>query len=281
MSDISALPPAVRSYVHAYAMRGRRLAALRGAGAGLALFAAWALLWCCVDRYAHLPQWARLVLLTVGGLASGLLVLRALRRWALFWRDTDWVEVAQRIERHNPRFGQRLVTVISRLIGRAEYRGSDEMLDELVYEVDREVAADRAFRLLPLRRALGPWAALAATLSVGAALWQVPGLELGRLAHRFLAPLDDVPPVTTTRLDVFPGDRDVQQSSPLQIDVEARKLGDGQVWLHISEDRESWWRAAMHPAGERLAGDRPAGGGRFTYTLASVDRDLHYYVSGG
>jgi hypothetical protein len=263
--------------VHGYAVRGRRLAALRGTGAGLALFAMWFLLWCGVDRYAHFPQWVRLVLLTGGSLASGLLVLRALRRWVLFWRDTDWVDVAECIERQNPRFGQRLATVISRFIGRAEYRGSDEMLEELVFELDREVSTDRAARLLPLRRALAPWAVLAAVVLATAVLWQVPGLELPRLAHRFLAPLDDVPPVTTTRLDVRPGDRDVQQSAPLQIDVEAQKLGDGQVWLNLSEDGESWWRAAMHPAGDRSE----SGDGRFTYTLASVDRDLHYYASGG
>src|SRR4051812_758919 len=164
MGDVSALPPAVRAYVYGYYVRGRRLALVRGAGRAAELFGAWMLAWCCLDRLLQLPPWARLILLAAGAAAAALVLGRPVGR--LLRRQADWVGVAEEIERDNPRFGQRLVTIISRLLGRPEHRGSDEILEHLVYEVNQEAAGENASRLLPLRGVAGPWvAALAVVLA--------------------------------------------------------------------------------------------------------------------
>ena len=201
MSSVSALPPAVRAYVQEFALRGRRLAVLRGRGGGGGLRRVGA---------ALLPgRPIRPVPAVVRGWrcsAAG----RSRRgrcssgRSSALRREDDWVNVAERIERQNPRFGQRLVTVTSRLLGRPEYRGSDEILEHLVYELDRQAAGENASRLLPVRSVVAAWCAVLLAALAAVALARVPDLNLPRLAHRFLVPLADVPPVTTTRLAVSP-----------------------------------------------------------------------------
>src|SRR4051794_28147586 len=113
MSDPSALPPAVRRYLHGFVVRGRRLAILRGAGLAVAAFVGIATIWCVADRYLQFDGWVRLIgLFSCAGLAA-LLLIRPIARVAR--QQTDWVKAAERIEEQDPRFGQRLVTVISRL----------------------------------------------------------------------------------------------------------------------------------------------------------------------
>jgi len=274
MSDLAALPPAVRSYVHGYVARGRRLALVRRAGVALTLLLVWAILCCAADRFIQLPAGLRLGALLAG--AAGVVAILAgpLRRW--FGGQADWIAVAEEIERQNPRFDQRLVTVTSRLLGRPEHRGSDEILEHLVYQVDREVSEQRAAALLPLRSAAAPWLALLLTLAAATGLCFVPGLGLPRLGARFAAPWAALPPVTTASLSVYPGDTDVPQSNLLQIDAEAQRVEGGQVWLSLSDDGTNWSRSAMTATSVGASGD-----GRYSFTVASVDRDLQYFVSGG
>jgi hypothetical protein len=274
MSDLSALPPAVRSYVQGYVARGRRLALVRRAGFALTVLLFWAILCCGVDRLIQLPAALRLAALLAGATAVIAIMTGPLRRW--LGEQPDWIAVAQEIERQNPRFDQRLVTVMSRLLGRPEHRGSDEILEHLVYQVDREVSEQRSATLLPLRSAAAPWLALLLTLAVAAGLCFVPGLRLPQLGARFAVPWAAIGPVTTANLTVFPGDLDVPQSNSLQIDAEALRIEGSQVWLSVSDDGTTWSRSAMSATSVGASGD-----GRYSFTLASVDRDLQYYVSGG
>ncbi len=274
MSDLASLPPAVRSYVHGYVVRGRRLALLRRLGFALSVLLVWAMLCCGADRLLQLPAGVRLAALLAGAAAVAAIVARPLRRW--LGGQADWVAAAQEIERQNPRFDQRLVTVTSRLLGRPEHRGSDEILEHLVYQVDREVSEQRSAALLPLRSAAAPWLGLLLSLAGAAGLCFVPGLGLLRLGARFAAPWGSFPPVTTAHLSIYPGDLDVPQSNPLQIDAEAQRLEGGQLWLSISDDGTTWSRSAMTATSVGAGGD-----GRYSFTVASVDRDLQYFVSGG
>ncbi|HZL36492.1 MAG TPA: hypothetical protein VFC78_14330 [Tepidisphaeraceae bacterium] len=232
------------------------------------MFAIWALLACAADRLFHLPGALRVGLLAAGGIGALCFFLRPMR---LLFHPVDWVETAATIERQNPAFGQRLVTVTSRMLGSAAHRGSDEILSHLLREVGIEADVQRRRRLLSLRCIAGPWVGLLATLAVAVALLQLPRLGGAALLHRFFSPLADIPPVTTTQLTVSPGDADVLQSDPLKLQVEARRLGGGAVWLFLNDDASNWSRYAMDDAGD----------GRFTYTLTSVARDFHYYASGG
>ncbi len=269
MSDLSVLPPAVRTYVRGYWARGRRLALLSGFGFAAAGLCAWVLACCTADRLLQLGPIIRSILLALGAILVGLTLWRTLRR--RLGPVPDWVDIAERIERLNPRFGQRLQTVTSRLLGRPEHRGSDEILEHLVYTVNREAGGESAGALLPLRPAMIPWVVFAGLLGLSAGLLLVPGYGLPRLAQRYFAPLGATPPVTTTRLRIWPGDRDVAQASPFTVEVEAERLDDGQVWLLTSDDEHHWARMPMNATGP----------GRYTFTFASIDRDLRYRATGG
>ena len=88
---------------------------------------------------------------------------------------------AEEVERQDARFEQRLVTVTSRLLGAADYRGSDDILIRLLREVCEQVAAARAHRLIPLRPAVGPWTICLAIALLGCQV-RIAGEQLGERA---------------------------------------------------------------------------------------------------
>ena len=268
MTALSSLPPTLRSYLGDFVVKARRAAVVRGIGIAAARFLGWMILACVADRFLHLPQSIRLGLLIAG---AGLALAAALPPLLSLRRRVDWVSAAWEVERHNPAFGQRLVTVTSRFLGAADYRGSDEILLRLAREVDSELAADRTAVRPPVRNVLAPWAIVSLELLLIAGLARLPDLGFARLADRFVLPMSGVPPVTTTQLSVSPGDADVIQSRPLTIQVRAERLADSPVMLYLGDGVHEWWRSAMMPAGS----------GTFTFTLASVDKDLRYHVAGG
>ena len=57
-------------------------------------------------------------------------------------RPIDWVQVAQFVEDHTSGFGQRLVTVTSQLLDTPEHRGSAQILDQLVADIERHTPAE-------------------------------------------------------------------------------------------------------------------------------------------
>ena len=271
MSNVSASPPAVRGVRAGVLLRGRRLAAAARRG------------WrrpSSSDGRALLPGRsvrASPVLGTAGdargrGGGGGGAAGGAGRSAACGGRTTGWRRRADRAA-EPARFGQRLVTVTSRLLGRPEYRGSDEILEHLDLRAGppgrgRKRLAAAAGRARS-SRLVAP--VLLAALSA-VALARVPDLNLPRLAHRFLVPLADVPPVTTTLLSVAPGDRDVPQGAPLTIEATAEPARRCHR-LALPERRR-------HHTGRAPGCPGPATGGSRT-RLSSVERDQWYYVSGG
>src|SRR5688572_7931283 len=277
MTTLSALPPTVESYVSDFVARARRRALARAVGTAGAAFLAWSLACCAADRAAQLPQWLRLALLLVGVAGAALILRRPLL--AARGGRADVLDAAAEIERHDPRFAQRLVTVVSRLLGPPQHRGSDEILFRLLTDVSRQTEAGRAPKTLPLHTVLLPWAALAGLVVLTASLARLPDFGLPRLAVRFLVPLAPFEPVTTTKLHVLPGDADVVQSRPLRIDVSAHRLWDGgSAWVWLREEGGGWTRRPMN-RGPRAPGDGDRA--TFSFTLPAVGRDLRYYVSGG
>jgi hypothetical protein len=271
MTAFSSLPPTVRSYVSDFVVRARRLAMWRAAGLALAVLLGWALACCLLDRVLQFPPVVRAVLLGAGLSAMALILAGPVR--ALLRRKVDWLEAAAEVERHNPRFAQRLLTVTTRLLGPVEHRGSDDMLYRLLSDVDREVATRRAARAIALGRVVLPWLAAGVFVAAAIALNRLNDLGLPRLALRFAAPLADVEPVTTTRLKVMPGDLSLVQSDPLRVEATVERLPEGgAVWLMWREEGGDWVRRLM---------SREAGGPKFGMTLPAVDRDLRYRVAGG
>src|SRR5688572_23557303 len=105
------LPKPIARYVRGFVARQRLHALLWALGVALALAVAWTLMATLLDRWLALAGEIRLGLLIIGGAGVAFILLRAL--WKLVWRRTDWVRVADEIERSNPHFGERLRTVIS------------------------------------------------------------------------------------------------------------------------------------------------------------------------
>src|SRR5690348_12221232 len=141
MTALSTLPPTLRTYLDDFVARARRAALVRGFVAAAARFMGWTILACVADRFLHLHSGVRVAFLVLG---AGFAFAAVIRPLLAMGRRVDWVSAAWEVERHNPALRQRLVTVTSRFLGAADYRGSDEILLRLSREVDSELAADRA-----------------------------------------------------------------------------------------------------------------------------------------
>ena len=246
MTAVPALPPDVLSYVGDFVTRARRHAMVRAAAVATASFLAWALVCCLTDRLLQLPSAVRAAMLVAGLLAGALIVARPLR--SILRRRIDWVQAAAELERRDPRFGQRLLTVTARLLGPAEHRGSDDLLYRLLSDVVVETRGRRPAPAIARRSIVVPLLALAGVLALAAWLSGVESVGLPRLAARFILPLADLDPVTTTRLVVAPAGGQILQSQPLSVTATADHLPpDGVAWLSWrDEDDEVWIRRLMN-----------------------------------
>lgn len=270
MNSVSALPPNLLAYVSDFVARARRNDLRRATGVAASVLLGWGLACCLADRLLQLPGSGRAVMLGAGLSTVVVILFRPMR--ALFRPRRDWFAAAAEVERVNPRFAQRLLTVTTRLLGPPEHRGSDDMLYRLLSDVDREAADRKHSRGAAPSSAVLPWALLAFLITLAAALARLEGVGLPRLALRFIAPLADLDPVTTTRLRVEPGHTKLTQSQPLRVEATAEGLPPGGVvWLSWREDGGDWMRRTMN---------REAGG-RYSITLPGVDRDLRYRVGAG
>jgi len=268
MRQLQTFPPTIRSYLRGFAARRRRLLVVRAVGWAAFALAAWVLLGCGVDRVLHLGPYVRLALLFVG--ASGVFAV-LLRLLVPAHGPIDWVQVAQAIESANPHFSQRLVTVTSQLLDEPAHRGSEQIVSHLAKQLEQEIGGTRRHYGIAARSALRPWAYCAIATIVLAVLTRVPALGMQQLLVRCVNPIAPVPPVTTTQLQVTPGDCDLAVAQPLRIEVRAERFGGETVWVHLNDDNEHWSRAAMEPLGE----------GRFAFALANIERDTRYYITAG
>jgi hypothetical protein len=206
-------------------------------------------------------------------------------------------EAAAEVERLDGGFGDRLATVVSQVLGPGRHRGSESMLRALMEDVARRAKVEDPRKLLPWRRMLypteasHPWAlflhrwalkrwwfvGLMCALALGVAAMSLSWLDLPNLARRYVMPLTDVPPVTTTRLLAatepasVDGVVDVVQGRPLTFRVEAARLGQKAVTLHLRKPGEGWAQVGMNDAGD----------GVFEHTLSAVEDDLQWFASGG
>jgi len=267
MNSAADLSPAVASYLRRFAIAERRLALLRALGNALAVFLAWAAICCGIDRLLQLSQAIRLLLLGCGVILGAAIVARAV--WRAGGR-VDWVDIAAQIERRDPRFSQSLLTVVSQLTGDRSSRGSEEILYHVLRDVEQHVASKADRRLAFDRRLVTPWLVGIVLIASALGLAREPQLGVGQLARRFFSPDSDTPPVTTTQITVSPGDRDIVQSEPLRIEARVQRLGGDPVFLFLNTQGD-WYRVAMNSTD----------GASFDYSLASVDRDVRYYVAAG
>ncbi len=267
MGPHSQLPETLRQYLREDELRARRLTVVRATGIALAILLLWTLIASAADRLLHLPSGPRIVLLAIAFISASLVLGRAV---AALPRRMDWIATATRIERRDPQFGQSLLTVISRLIGPTVHRGSEEILSHLLRDLEYKVATQRKRHFFPPARVVLPWIACMALIVVTVSLWRLPGFGLGQLIRRFVEPMADLPPVTTTQIQVNRGNQDIVQSATLLIEASAQNLGTEPLWLYRNVDG-NWVRSVMGAVGA----------GKFSFSLSGVDRDVRYYLQGG
>ena len=265
---MTALSPGISRYLDDYVARLRRVSLVRATGWAVTLFLGWMILCCLADRFIHLPMSVRMFAL---GIAIATCLTLIVPKVVALWLPTDLLAAAGAVEQRDSRFQQRLVTVASRSLGAADYRGSDEILSILMRQVGQEIAAKPSNQFVSPQPALLSWFVCMALVIANIALLRVANLRYADLAIRFLNPLTHVPAVTTTQLAVSPGDLDIVQSQPLVIRADVSRLGDSSVILYLQEDQQPRSRMVM----------TPAGGGSYTCSIAAVDRDIHYYITGG
>ncbi|MEA3367380.1 MAG: hypothetical protein U9R68_04625, partial [Planctomycetota bacterium] len=194
---------------------------------------------------------------------------------AIFWpavRPMPLEGVAFRIERALGGMHNRLVSVLD--LHRADCRTSDRSLpfaERLIDQTADRMADYRTDAVAdprPVRRVT-----LTAAGMVVLALGLGVGLDarMGSAVRRLLAPTRPIPPVTSVRLTVHPGNVSILQGKPLRLwaetagdPVEAltlRMQPAGGAWLHYPMRREA--------------------DGTFAFTLDAVTASCTYQVAGG
>ncbi len=269
MSAIDSLPPSLRRYLREFALRRIRQRLIRRLGLALLVFMAAGTVACLADRLLALSGPSRLILLLICCCLGFAVIAPALRAW--LQRSIDWNQTALSVERRHPTCGERLVTVISRLLGPDRDRGSGEMVGSIASELVEDVRAYPIQELLPVRRLAPPWITLAVFLTAFSALWTIPQLDMPRLLSRFVQPFDPVRPATTTHLLITPGDTDLVETQPLQIQVHTKRLGDSPVVLHLRRQGSNWYTMTMSFDAA----------GVYTCSLEQADQDMEYFVTGG
>src|SRR5688572_24864383 len=261
------MPPALTAYPRAFVVRQRRAALIRAAGWAVAFLVAWVLIACILDRFLQLPSGVRLVVLLTGVAGALLFVVRhILRMFAVI----DYGHAADRVEQANPVYGERLRTVVSQ--ASHGLASSPDMLRRLTNDVLGQIRHDRPASPHAHRGIRSAWVTAGAALVVALLISLIPTLEMPRLLKRLALPLAHVPPVTTTRIDVRPGDVSLHRGEPLEVRARVRRLERGGVDLFTSEDNGSnWSRVPMLPVRED----------EYVFSLSAVDRGMRYYLSGG
>ncbi|HEV8606178.1 MAG TPA: hypothetical protein VGQ99_12470 [Tepidisphaeraceae bacterium] len=263
----ASLPKPIRTYLRSFIARQRAYALLRAMGIAMGIALAWAIVACAVDRWLQLSPGIRLALLGMGAIAVAVVLAPPLGR--LLRRRTDWVGVADEIEKANPDFGERLRTVISQLLEKQEYRGSPQMLDYLVEQVSRQAAEHRPrFAWKPIAL---PWAIALCLLIVAAGLWRISSPNGPLLLSRLVRPLNGTTAVTSTLIRIEPGNERLLRGKTLVVRAHVQHLSGAGVDISMSQDGQSWTRIPMLPVSDS----------DYIFTLPAIERTLRYYVQGG
>ncbi len=167
----------VQQFLRWHVARQRAVLATRAVIISLCYCGGWLLLWCVVDRLLALSSMVRWGLIAttavglVGGFTAGL--------WRLL-RSGDAVSAAIDIESQSTVFDQRLVTVASPQTG-------GPLLDHLVDQVQKIIAAGQARSRVSLKPLVSPALLLLAILLLWIQLWRLPAMEmpmhLWRICH--------------------------------------------------------------------------------------------------
>ncbi len=249
----------------------RRRRRLRATGVCcLAVTAAivWLVVASVIDRLLALSPNVRLLALC----GLGLLMLLAAMRIAqlIFSTKFDRLIAAAQIEAMTPALRDRLLTVVTQQNLPASQRGSEELTGLLRRDAAELLARRRPEKLITNRYIAPAIALLVFVCVVTLALAFVPWLGLPKLLARQVMPLADIPPVTTTHIEVITGSVSLPQGQSVAIVADITHA-DGGATLLVGPDERSLQPVAM----AQTFADR------FAVTLPAVERDLLYRVRAG
>ena len=269
MSDPTVIPPAMRRCLRDFVMRRRRVVVLRRLGIAMTIAMTGMLACALVDRLMPLPGAVRLSLMIL--VAASVVVLLFHPICVILRRRFDWRAAAAQVERRDPRFAGRLETAVAQLLLPAPMRASRQIVQRIAGEADLLAAQSPSSSLVSIAPALRPWLAVVGLALLGAALARSTWMNLPTLLRRELLPLAKITAVTTTRIDVEPGDIDVAQDQPCTIIATPSDSDRRAPTIRLSSDGREF---VTHPM-------TPLGDDRFSFTLPQIDRDWEYDVSGG
>jgi len=251
-----------------FVWRRRRLRAAGAACVGGALVLAWLLAGGLVDRVARLGSAPRLAMLV----ALLLILAGSFMRVVMLLIDRRFNRqiAARQIESMDGDLAERLMTVITQAELPAAQRGSAGLTAVLADEVTLHLHRAPPDQRLTWRFVRPAVVLLTLLVLIAIGLYFVPSLGLPRLIARQLFPLADLPPVTTTRIDVVTGSVDLPQGQALAVVADIAG-SEGPVTLLIGSDDNQ-----LQP----IAAARVFGG-RYSATVKSIDSDQIYRVQAG
>lgn len=251
-----------------FVRRRRRVRATGVLCLALSAALAWLTTGAVIDRVAQLPPLGRGIVL--GGFV--LLLALAIGRGLvlLLSRQFNRLIAARQIESMEPSLRDALITVVSQDALPPSQRASPAMVELIRVGVAEHLDRSRPHRRMTLRHARPAIAVLAGVLATLLVLACIPWLGLPQLFMRQLLPLADIPPVTTTQIEVSTGSLDLPQGQSLAIVADVTH-NDGPVTLMVGEDPDQLQPVAM----ARVFGDR------YSATLPAVERDFTYRVEAG
>jgi hypothetical protein len=265
------MSPTIQLYLSRFAIRQRRVVAIRAIGFAMAAFLGWMLVCCWADMALQLSRLTRAILLSIDVAVA--LILIALPLWRLIgWRD-NWPRIAADVERRTNRFEQRLQTVVGQGLLPAEQRGSADLLRSIVHQVEHDLMLEPANRIVPAWRLAVPWLTCAVVGLLVAASAVALRDRWRPLVLRFTKPWSAVAPITKTLLKIEPGDVSIEQNSPLTVGTIAAGLNGDVPAIAWTVDGRAWTTEPMNA----VAG----ASNQFLYSFTGVDRAFSYIIKGG
>ncbi|HEY1686469.1 MAG TPA: hypothetical protein VGG19_17020 [Tepidisphaeraceae bacterium] len=257
------LPLRVRAYLVRKIVMDRLLFAARWLAIGIAVSLAWLLLAALLDRVCGLGLIARSCLLGTDVLFIALVLL------TIFWRIVQPLDFHHAAASVEPAFDQQLETLVSHWI-RPSSLASSTILRRLSEQIQTDLPTHPASSFIPWRKLFVPWATALVTVFIAILLWRVPALGLPQLFARTLHPAAGIAAVTTTHLEVFPGNAKIIEQSAVTIRAGGQRLGKGPPVIHFSTDSSAFTKAVMAP-----------GNGAFVFNLPALQKDFRYYITAG
>ncbi len=260
--------PTLDTLMAEFVRRRRRLRATGVCCLAVTAAIVWLLISSVIDRFLALSPNARLLALCGLGLLMLLAALRIAR--LIFSTKFDRLIAAAQIESMTPSLRDRLLTVVTQQDLPAAQRGSAQLTQLLTGDVTELLAHRRPEKLIT-NRYIAPaitLLVLVCVITIGLAF--IPWLGLPKLLARQVMPLADIPPVTTTHIEIVTGSVSLPQGQSVAIVADITR-GEGDATLLVGPDENSLQPVTM----SQTFADR------FAVTLPGVERDLIYRVRAG